>query len=67
MLFVSVDSTERLYRAKNVVSLPLISVRIKDVQLTRTNLDFIFKGKNLFLSVRLIQVFDNRTGNFNHF
>ena len=44
----------------NVVSLLLVPVRIKGIQLTRTNLDFIFSGKNLFLSVRFIQVFDNR-------
>ena len=52
---------------KKVVSLPLFPVRFKGAQLTRTNLDFIFRGKNLFLSVRLTQVFDNRTGHFNHF
>ena len=69
MLFVSVDSVERLLIVikKNFVSLPLVPVRIKGIQLTRTNLDFIFRGKNLFLSIRLIQVFDNRTGHFSHF
>ena len=46
---------------KNVVSLLFVPVRIKGVQLTRTNLDFIFSGKNLFLSIRLIQDFANRS------
>ena len=57
MLFVNVDSTERLLyskQKKNVVSLLLVYVRSEGVQMTWTNLDFIFSGNNLFLSVRLI-------------
>ena len=72
MLFVSVDSAERLWFTVskiNVVFLHVVSVKIKGVQLTWTNLDFIFSGTNLFLSVRLImliQVFDDKTDHFNH-
>ena len=45
-------------KKKTVVSMPLVPVRIKCVQLTRKKkLDFIFSSKNLFLSVRLILVF----------
>ena len=55
MLLVSVSILRKGYNEqKDVVSLPLVPVRIKGVQLTRTNLDFIFSGKNLFLSVRLL-------------
>ena len=43
-----------ILQVKNVVSLLLVLVGIKGVQLTCRNLDFIFSGNNLFLSVRLI-------------